>query len=267
MLKMIAKPKKVDKISNDTGSSISNFHRSSRAALKKSIIDKRTLWIIDIDGTLINVHSNQIPAWNWALNKTYGFVPKESELIKHFGKPFNSVLSGIVGDYKIDIKVLNSGQNKALQTYIKAVNYNLKTSGGQVLPGVIEFLELLGKKGHIKAIATGNPKEEAEYKLKHFDLFKYFDIKVYCDDRKKRSELVSQAIKTARKEFGLSFRKPKYVFVVGDSVHDIESAKHTNATSIAISTGKTSKVDLLKAKPNFLISDFRELHSLIESIS
>ena len=39
-----------------------------------------TLWIIDIDGTIVNVHKNQVPAWNKALMETYGFTPDEKTL-------------------------------------------------------------------------------------------------------------------------------------------------------------------------------------------
>lgn len=221
------------------------------------------LWIIDIDGTLINVHKNQIPAWNKALKECFGFVPKNKELVSHFGKPFKSVLRNIAKDYNVEDKDIERKYEKALSVYTTEVNTNLKQAGGEILPGAVEFLEFLGRVGQKRAIATGNPKIEGEFKLKYFKLQKYFDIVAYCGEKTERVEIVKQAIKEAEQKFHLNLKqKPERVYIIGDSIHDVESAKLVGATSIAVTTGETSRKKLASACPDRIISsvkNFREL--------
>lgn len=229
---------------------------------------KNTLWIIDIDGTIVNVHKNQVPAWNMALSQTYGFTPDEQTLINYFGKPFKSVLRNVALHYGIPEKEITKGYEKALHLYTTTVSQHLEKTGGTILPGAVAFLEHLGQIGAKRAIATGNPQTEGKHKLGYFDLLKYFDITVYCDDRAERIEMVQEAIKQATERYGIDVQKhPERIIVIGDSLHDVESAKLINGTSIAVTTGHTSKETLKKAGADVVFSGLEDIEAIMQAVN
>ena len=99
------------------------------------------LWIIDIDGTILNVHKNQIPAWCEALKRAYSIIPDEQTLVKYFGKPFKSVLKNVVTHYGISDQEFKTHYQLALKTYTHAVTSYLDKNGGDYLPGAVGFLK------------------------------------------------------------------------------------------------------------------------------
>ena len=60
---------------------------------------------------------------------------------------------------------------------------------------------------------------------------------------------------------------PREAVFVGDMLHDIETAKKNSVKSIAVLTGYDSKEKLLKAKPDFIIKDLRELKKVIKKLN
>ena len=60
------------------------------------------LWIIDIDGTIVNVHRNQVPAWLNMFRDVYCVTMDEPTLVSFFGKPFTSVLVDALAHACID---------------------------------------------------------------------------------------------------------------------------------------------------------------------
>ncbi len=229
---------------------------------------EQTLWIIDIDGTIINVHKNQVPAWTEALQQAFSITPDESTLVSYFGKPFQSVLKNVAMYYSISEKEISKKAKFAEEIYVSSVNKHLKKTGGSILPGAENFLRLLGENGAKRAIATGNPRREGESKLIYFDLLKYFDITVFSDNRKERIEMVEEAIKQAEKKYHLKLRShPKRVVIIGDSIHDIESAKLISASSIAVTTGHTSKYKLQIAGADMVLSGLSDFSSIKQKVA
>lgn len=220
------------------------------------------LWIIDIDGTIINVHANQIPAWSNMLRDVYGVTVDEATLVRYFGKPFTSVLVDVLGHFGIPEGDVLARFDRAFDGYVHGVQRGLEERGGFILPGAVPLLDELGRRRILRCIATGNPRPEAEHKLKHFDLLRYFDITVYADDRRERSELVEEVLRQANRQFGIAPRG-KRVRIVGDSRHDIESARRIDALSIAVATGPTPSSVLQQAKPDHLFPSLESYEEIL----
>jgi len=72
----------------------------------------------------------------------------------------------------------------------------------------------------------------------------------------------AQKIAMARNRL-LENRRQESVFMVGDSVSDVQAAKEASVTSIAVTWGHQSLENLLRAKPDFVVSS---PHLLIEAI-
>lgn len=231
------------------------------------IMKSKYLWIIDIDGTILNVHKNQIPAWNKAFQVGFNITPDEQTLIKFFGKPFKSVMRNVALAYGVSDATISKKYRLVLDTYISSVCEYLDKTGGEIIPGAVEFLRNLGDQGMVRAIATGNPEGEGKYKLAHFDLLKYFDITVYCEDRAERIEMVEEAIRQAEQSFDLDLHtNPKHIVVIGDSLHDVESAVQTGATGIGVTTGHWSEQVLMDAGADYVFSGVHEYKKILDTV-
>ncbi len=59
----------------------------------------------------------------------------------------------------------------------------------------------------------------------------------------------------------------KSVMYIGDTVHDIETAKHAGVISVAVLSGYDKKEKLLAKKPDYQVESATEIPSLIEKIN
>jgi HAD superfamily hydrolase (TIGR01548 family) len=135
---------------------------------------------------------------------------------------------------------------------------------------------------HVLAIATGRPRAEANYPLAHFGIRKYFTRVMALEDCLEKEK---QVLKAEGKKVLLSKPHPYmldalaaetrnavagYVYI-GDMPDDMVAAKRAAAgykgIGVLISTPDKArlKADLLKADADFVIEDFDQLRSLIES--
>jgi phosphoglycolate phosphatase len=73
----------------------------------------------------------------------------------------------------------------------------------------------------------------------------------------------AQKIAMARNQL-LENRKQEAVFMVGDSLSDVQAAKEAAVTSIAVTWGHQSLENLLRAKPDFVVSSPPDLIQIIE---
>lgn len=231
-----------------------------------AIQKQNQLWIIDIDGTIVNVHSNQVPAWLNMFKNVYGATMDEKTLVSFFGKPFRSVLANSLMHAGLSEKEVFAKYEPAFKSYVQGVQEGLEKNGGKILPGAVEFLEYLGKLNIPRAVVTGNPEKEAMHKLKYFDLVEYYDIKVFAKDyHKEREELVQEAIKETEERYTLKLRS-KDIKIIGDSRHDILSAKNLGFVSIGVATGPTPYEVLKKTKPDYLFKSLENYKEIVDKI-
>jgi phosphoglycolate phosphatase len=73
----------------------------------------------------------------------------------------------------------------------------------------------------------------------------------------------AQKIAMARNRL-LQNREQQVVFMVGDSLSDVQAAKEAAVTSIAVTWGHQSLENLLRAKPDFVVSSPHDLIQIIE---
>jgi HAD superfamily hydrolase (TIGR01548 family) len=135
---------------------------------------------------------------------------------------------------------------------------------------------------HVLAIATGRPRAEANYPLAHFGIRTYFTRVMALEDCLEKEK---QVLKAEGKKVLLSKPHPYmldalaaetrnavagYVYI-GDMPDDMVAAKRAAAgykgIGVLISAPDKArlKADLLKAGADFVIEDFDQLRSLIES--
>jgi HAD superfamily hydrolase (TIGR01549 family) len=118
---------------------------------------------------------------------------------------------------------------------------------------------------HVVGLLTGNTHDKAKVKLEKAGLWKYFKTGAFGHESRIRSKLVPIAMKDAKKKTGIAFSKED-VFIVGDTVRDIQCAKEAGVKSIAVATGNESLDQFRKEKPDYLFEDFSDVDKIAAAI-
>ena len=214
------------------------------------------LWLFDIDGTLVAPSEDQLDAWVATFREVFGLELAPAAIIAHLGQTFAEIVGAVIGA---------EGQPapspripEALAAYTRHVRKALAVRTGQLLPGARELLRFLRARGEMVGVVTGNFAEEGEPKLKGVGLRDLLDVVVYANlATPARDALLRRALAVARaRGFRGDFAD---TVVVGDSVHDIASARRTGALAIAVCTGLTPPDLLVAARPDHLVPDLPSL--------
>lgn len=127
-----------------------------------------------------------------------------------------------------------------------------------VLPGILPLLDALSVRPDVSlALLTGNYPESAEIKLRHFDLWRYFEWGVYGSEATDRHDLLPIAIQR-HLDRGAPSIDPSDVIIVGDTPHDISCAHRGGAKAIAVATGNFTLDALQGCRPDVLVQDLSD---------
>jgi phosphoglycolate phosphatase len=127
-----------------------------------------------------------------------------------------------------------------------------------VLPGIQELLDALSARPDVSlALLTGNFPESAEIKLRHFDLWRYFEWGVFGNEATDRHDLLPIAIQR-HLDRGAPAIDPADVIIVGDTPHDISCAHRGGAKAIAVATGNFTLDALSGCRPDVLVRDLSD---------
>ncbi|MCK8060717.1 MULTISPECIES: HAD family hydrolase [unclassified Fusibacter] len=123
----------------------------------------------------------------------------------------------------------------------------------------VPFIKALSKSDHLLTMITGELSIGAEYKLRKLGVWKYFPTGGFGEDGLKRFEIADAALEKAKSIYGTDFDQ---MYVIGDTLLDIQTARHLGAKVIAIATGSNTKEELAALNPDYLIESFKEIESL-----
>lgn len=223
---------------------------------------KLILW--DIDGTIIVSHGAGVRAMEKALTKRFG-VTCDLSRIDWAGRTD----SWITGEVFRHTGLPDTPQNSHdyLETYLELLPLELANGQqGQVLPGVLELLELFHHHKEIaQGLLTGNLKRGAELKLTHFKVWHYFEFGAYADDSSVRNDLGPHALRRAKDRHAVEFH-PDRTFIIGDTPYDIECGKVIGARTIAVATGKYSVAELAAFKPTAVFENVADTAAFLRVI-
>lgn len=216
----------------------------------------------DIDGTLLNSYGAAAIPFAQAVSK---FAQQKVQIDR-------KKLSGFT-DYEIAKYLLNSLNISAsfeeitqiLNNYSSELPRCLQESHAAVIKSAHDSLIALSKLADIElAIGTGNFLPGAKAKLEYANLLSFFDQKnIFCatEIHWTRDLIISNAKK--------SLRIGQVGIVIGDSIRDVLSAKHSEMMVIAVATGAHSSSELLKQNPECVLENnwvYPELFEAIEKI-
>jgi phosphoglycolate phosphatase-like HAD superfamily hydrolase len=218
------------------------------------------LLLFDIDGTLLSAHGVPKTAMATVLarryqsfryDQNYDFSGRTDpqiieHLLQHDKREFSEdLLKEILWEFCIELKkeILN-GRKPVIH------------------PGVCELVQKLENIENVYlGLVTGNVSAGAQIKLEAVDLNAYFPIGGFGDDSKDRNDLPPIAKTRAEVYFNQKFY-PDDIWIIGDSIYDIECAQKNSIRCLAVSTGKTSKEKLIAANPEFLEDDLSNIEKI-----
>lgn len=231
-----------------------------------------TLW--DIDGNLVNIYKFHTPGYQKGMKDVFGVTIEPDKIERNYGQPANEVVAIPLREEGIPEDKIRKGVDKVLEIYVNELEKNIRSEKkNAILPGVNRLLNEFSERKIPMGIVTGNIKKAGEAILHATDIFKYFkpEINSYGDDAETRSDIVANAISSAKKN-GIDFSQ---VFVFGDNPIDVVAAKANNCISIAViknsntpdsSPGGTEyikrKKELEEAKPDYLFDDYTDIEKI-----
>lgn len=187
----------------------------------------------DLDGTLTDPVMGITNSVMYALKKFNIEVDDRKELYKFIGPPLKD---GFMNYYGFS-------EREA----VAAVEYyreNFRVKGlfeNEVYDGTVALLEKIKQAGKKIILATSKPEEFALIILKHFDLFKYFDLvcgATFDEKRSEKPQVIEYAINKLR------ICDTSRCVMIGDRKYDIEGAKCFKMDSIGVTYGYGSREEL-----------------------
>lgn len=132
-----------------------------------------------------------------------------------------------------------------------------------VMPGVRALLDAAQEHPHLHlALLTGNYRDAAAIKLRHFGLWDYFPFGVFSDDSADRNALVPIARGRAMQQ-GVPEAACARVVVIGDTPHDITCAAVAGAKCLAVATGGHTRDELERAGADTALDDLSDTERVL----
>ncbi len=134
---------------------------------------------------------------------------------------------------------------------------------GVLLPGVADVVAALAARPDVvQTLVTGNIRPLAETKIAAFGLDAAIDTEVggYGTDDVVRPTLVTRSLERARVKYGDGFT---HVFVIGDTVHDVQAALANGVTAVGVATGPVDAGTLRAAGAHHVFDSLADVESVV----
>ena len=228
------------------------------------MVQNPALVLFDIDGTLLLSGRAGLRAMTRAFQDTFGIT----EAFK--GESFGGRTDSYLVSRALKLAGLPDtieNHDRFRDAYVPLLAEEIQHPGQGhkgLMPGARELLEALEEHDHLHlALLTGNYREAAEIKLRHFELWDFFEWGAFSDDHHDRNELVPIA-RSRAETYDIPPEAIERVIVIGDTPHDIECARVAGARSIAVATGGYTVVQLKDAGADDVLQDLADTRRVVE---
>ena len=166
------------------------------------------------------------------------------EVVRRFHRPFTeSLWKKFMGIYREELEAFS-------HTDIWREN-----------PGAVGCVRFLSDRGIPLSLITGELRVGARYKLEKLGIWTCFPAGGFGEDGLERLEIARAALKQAEKYYRQSFNR---IWVIGDTVLDIRTARELKGVSIAVTMGSHSRSRLAAETPDYLVNNFTEIRALFD---
>lgn len=222
------------------------------------------LILFDVDQTLLSTRGGDRKALNITFQEMYGI-----------GDAFDGVGFGGRMDLSIMAEVYRingvpEGHRRLEEfklRYFKHLTEILpEWDSGIVYPGVRELLRVLKSEAGVQlGLATGNFREAAFIKLQRYGLDGYFVEGGFGGDHPERTEVVADAIAKCQALSGNEYQRNE-IFVIGDSISDVEAGRANGIKTVAVATGHYDTVKLASLGPTHVFKDLSDTEAVLKAL-
>lgn len=214
------------------------------------------LVLFDIDGTLISTHGAGVKAFAQVCEEIFA-LPDATEAITFAGRTDLGLVRDIFSDNHIEPSAENIHQFQS--AYLERLPALMPAGETEPLPGVRDWLATLAQRRPAAGVGllTGNHRQGAEIKLRHFGLWDAFQFGAFGGDTIDRNEVARQAL--AEGQTRMTGLQPEEILVVGDTARDIECARSIGAKVLAVATGPMATGELKALGPDWVTGDLTQI--------
>jgi phosphoglycolate phosphatase-like HAD superfamily hydrolase len=227
-----------------------------------------TVLLFDIDQTLLYSGGAGSRAMGRAFQQLYGiedgfrrveFSGRTDSAILRAALVQHNLMDGHVHDFTRELQ-------RFQQTYYRLLPDTLRQAeGGRVMPGVPELLnELASNNGVRTGLATGNFREAAFMKLRHFGLDQHLREGGFGDDAEERAQLVQLAITRVLGDAKVDGKAT--VWVIGDTPLDVEAAIANGVLALGVATGASTADELRAAGAHAVLDDLSATDEVLATL-
>ncbi|MEA1973965.1 MAG: HAD hydrolase-like protein [Bacillota bacterium] len=216
----------------------------------------KSLIFFDINGTIIERDKSTDLPYIEAANELL-FTTNSMLHIDNSARSDMDVFREILKNH--DINYTDGLWNEFLVIYEKKLIKYSKTNIWRVNKDAKSFIEKLSKTNHKISMITGELEIGSKYKLEKINVWKYFPVGGFGEDNISRLGIAEVALKKAISHYKNDFDE---IYVIGDTLLDIKTARHIGAKIISITTGSNTKKELKTLNPDYIINKFKEIEHL-----
>jgi len=222
------------------------------------------LLLFDIDGTILSARGIPRIVMKKVLSQRFLDFPYDEEY-DFSGRTDREIIEHLLIHAQVQFSM--NDIDEILVNFAILLEREFKNNHQPYLLDGVENLVniLLATENAYLGLVTGNIAEGARIKLESVGLYENFPIGGFGDDSKNRVDLPPIAQKRAEEYYNIQFSKDN-IWIIGDSIYDIECAELNNLRCLAVASGKTQKQVLASVNPEYLEDDLSETKSILNIV-
>lgn len=225
------------------------------------MLQKKSLIVFDLDGTLFNTLGDLAVAVNYAL-RYFGLPEHDEQRVRTFiGNGSMKLIERSMGEAALPENVARTGVTIEMVHKVYSDFYwEHCTERTLPNPGVVEFLRNTTVR---VAMLTNKPERPTFKLLEHFHLRDRFEF-VLCGDTTPERKPSPAGLLKIMESTGVA---PAETVMVGDDQPDILAARNAGVDCITLFCGFGKPVNLLSLAPENVVESYAEMCQLLARIS
>ena len=220
----------------------------------------KDFYLFDLDGTLIDSIYIHIKSFKKAYEEVFGIHVDDKTFNRNAGATASTFHKSVCTG--LGIKPTESQMKTIAESWLKHLKKIVESEGLEVLPGVIDFLQEIKRRGQLLGLITGNPEIVGKFLLKKAGLSDFFGIQSYSDNIRERSDVIKKALEEADK-MGFETRK---LVVIGDTPADIKAGKIMKGFTAGVETGPYRKDKLKEAGADLVLKNLEQYEDIFRKV-